>query len=223
MKTEQMIKELIDNGFTFIYKDEFDRPDHIDCSPKDDLYIFFNYDKGILAYFDTFFNKKSVNSGYLFYNHASPIDGKNNIAMYSSGGYYFSSRNEEYPDLYKNGRIKPCSEVFKEKRQSYFDLEISWEEYTKYLNEFDKRYKSCIEGKGYSYVWSGYEDIKNGVFFHEGEYLKQWVDSRLCRTLQIYLHDHDSKLNWKDKEGAGYKRLCKLPGVIKQRILFKEG
>lgn len=221
MKTEQIIKELKDKGFTFLFKEEFDRPKHQDSSPKDDFYVFFNYDKGILACFDTFWNKEDLNGGSLFYNHTSLVE-KGCYRGYSSGKYYFLDRDDDYPSMYKDDKLCSCHDVFKEKRINWFDSGIEWEEYRELSKDYTKRYMDFMKGKGYSYVWSGYEDIRSGIYFHDGEYLKQWVDSDLIRTVQIYFHYHDSEFGWEDKEGEGYKRLCKLPENVKQRILFKE-
>lgn len=163
-------KVMIDNEFKLIYEEEFE---HKSCNTiyKDIQMIYWN-DEGLLVVADSYWNQKSINSGYLYYNWTSNILNVSEVLTLdlTSNGHFIQKDPPMWSGSYD---LREALIYHIENLKTYGDFLCPWVEtpYLWLLHYVD------TESRNYSVVEIGKRklskinrDIVNKIIMKESEY-----------------------------------------------------
>lgn len=200
--------------FKLIYQESFLDNQYGNEEREESLYVFYQYELGIVLTFDTYWNRTTINSGKFYYNW-SPNVMDSTHSFTSSGHFLWGEKHIKLfePDFNSDYII---SNYPKNGKWGDKDIDSIYEQQRLLLNE--------AYSQGKRSLWVGDHDCREGLLtnitnlMNHGKFITPWKERHLCFWITHYM---DWKQNVDDKEYKvkSEQRIAKFPKEVRDRIL----
>lgn len=209
-------------GFELIYQEDFVyTPDYGEMKPQNEsLYVLFNYQYGILIYFDTFFG--NVNGSKMCYNW-SPNSAHYSNAT-SSGSFLHDDKTLVFfeEDMETRFVIKDLPEVPK------WDCSTqTWEQYRAISDPVDELRNQKINevlASGKRILWAGDHDGREGIksiineLLEQGKFFPYWHTCAFSWITSFADHKGNHNFPYTDFQEKTKDILNKIPKLARKQI-----
>ena len=188
---------------------------------KDKQYVYYHDTYGFLLTFDTFYANTVVNSGKVFYQFL--FNDMENIRISSGHGISKCGKSINSEPLVVNSVGIEVDDPHIPKQPERLESE-DFKAYAKKIDEYTESKRKYMKENNLFYIWSGDHDCREGIIYNLTNIVKESIPlvdwEEFDTGILIYLHDHNSDLEWDDENSIGYKRIKSLPEYVLKNIKF---